>query len=322
MPRPGVGVASRRPGAPRPAAQSHPRRDQHPGVRAVVRCGVRVAAGLRCRTHLGSAWRAAPSLVFMAVPTIYQPPDCRVARGAAGTQSHVVARRARDCASSCRDPRRCRCRVLEEWRAITGHTLLERYGMTEIGMALSNPLHGERRPGCVGTPLPGVEVRLVDEAGEDVADWRAGRTPRAGARRVSPGTGGVPTRPRRRSPTAGGSGPVTSPRRDGRRVPDPRAAVGRHHQDRRREGVGARGRGRRCESIPPSPIARSWACRTPSGASAWPRSWPCAGRRRSRCPPSATGRAERLSGPKLPRRLLTVAGSSPERHGEGGPSRS
>jgi malonyl-CoA/methylmalonyl-CoA synthetase len=41
--------------------------------------------------------------------------------------------------------------------------------MTEIGMALSNPLHGERRPGVVGTPLPGVEVRLVDEAGDDVA---------------------------------------------------------------------------------------------------------------------------------------------------------
>src|SRR3989475_3688484 len=37
--------------------------------------------------------------------------------------------------------------------------------MTEIGMALSNPLRGERRPGFVGAPLPGVEVRLVDDAG-------------------------------------------------------------------------------------------------------------------------------------------------------------
>ena len=55
--------------------------------------------------------------------------------------------------------------VLEHWRLITGHTLLERYGMTEIGMALSNPLHGERRPGHVGTPLPGVELRLVAEDG-------------------------------------------------------------------------------------------------------------------------------------------------------------
>ena len=53
-------------------------------------------------------------------------------------------------------------RTLERWREITGHTLLERYGMTELGMVLSNPLHGDRRPGSVGTPLPGVEVRLVD----------------------------------------------------------------------------------------------------------------------------------------------------------------
>ncbi len=55
--------------------------------------------------------------------------------------------------------------VLEKWRSISGHTLLERYGMTEIGMALSNPLIGERVPGHVGKPLPGVALRLVDENG-------------------------------------------------------------------------------------------------------------------------------------------------------------
>ncbi|MEY4761775.1 MAG: hypothetical protein RLZZ200_1631 [Pseudomonadota bacterium] len=53
----------------------------------------------------------------------------------------------------------------QHWEHLTGQRLLERYGMTEIGMALSNPLHGERRPGAVGLPLPGVEVRLVDEDG-------------------------------------------------------------------------------------------------------------------------------------------------------------
>ncbi|MEH1852826.1 MAG: acyl-CoA synthetase [Nostoc sp.] len=56
--------------------------------------------------------------------------------------------------------------VLEKWQTISGHFLLERYGMTEIGMALSNPLHGERLSGYVGKPLPDVEVRLVDENGE------------------------------------------------------------------------------------------------------------------------------------------------------------
>lgn len=64
--------------------------------------------------------------------------------------------------------------VLERWREISGHTLLERYGMTEIGMALSNPLLGERRPGSVGSPLPGVEVRLVDEQNKAVAGEEAG----------------------------------------------------------------------------------------------------------------------------------------------------
>ncbi len=59
--------------------------------------------------------------------------------------------------------------TLQRWKEISGHTLLERYGMTEIGMALSNPLRGERVPGSVGTPLPGVEVRLAGENGEPVA---------------------------------------------------------------------------------------------------------------------------------------------------------
>lgn len=51
--------------------------------------------------------------------------------------------------------------TLQRWEEITGHMLLERYGMTEIGMALSNPLRGPRIPGAVGLPLPEVEVRIV-----------------------------------------------------------------------------------------------------------------------------------------------------------------
>src|SRR6187200_3187826 len=64
--------------------------------------------------------------------------------------------------------------VLQRWREISGHTLLERYGMTEIGMALSNPLRGDRRPGAVGVPLPGVDVRLVSEDGQPVGDGSPG----------------------------------------------------------------------------------------------------------------------------------------------------
>jgi malonyl-CoA/methylmalonyl-CoA synthetase len=52
--------------------------------------------------------------------------------------------------------------VLEKWKTVSGHVLLERYGMTEIGMALSNPLYGERKAGFVGKALPGVEARVAD----------------------------------------------------------------------------------------------------------------------------------------------------------------
>jgi malonyl-CoA/methylmalonyl-CoA synthetase len=58
--------------------------------------------------------------------------------------------------------------ILEKWEIISGHTLLERYGMTEIGMAISNPYNGERRPGYVGLALPGVSVKLVDEHNKEV----------------------------------------------------------------------------------------------------------------------------------------------------------
>ena len=65
--------------------------------------------------------------------------------------------------------------TLERWEELTGQRLLERYGMTEIGMGLSNPLHGERRPGHVGTPLPGQEVRLVDDGGIPVPEGESGQ---------------------------------------------------------------------------------------------------------------------------------------------------
>jgi malonyl-CoA/methylmalonyl-CoA synthetase len=105
--------------------------------------------------------------VFTAVPTVYSrliaawnaaPPDVQRARSAGAREVRLMM------SGSAALP----VQVLEQWREITGHTLLERYGMTEIGMALSNPLEGERRPGFVGRPLPGVDVRLVDEAGQPV----------------------------------------------------------------------------------------------------------------------------------------------------------
>ncbi|XP_078257927.1 LOW QUALITY PROTEIN: malonate--CoA ligase ACSF3, mitochondrial [Rhinoraja longicauda] len=104
--------------------------------------------------------------VFMAVPTVYARLIEYHTKNF--TQSHVKDFIHSVCKNNIRlmvsgsaalpQP------ILEKWKEISGHTLLERYGMTEIGMALSNPLHGLRVPGAVGNPLPGVEVRIAMEA--------------------------------------------------------------------------------------------------------------------------------------------------------------
>lgn len=64
--------------------------------------------------------------------------------------------------------------VMEKWKIISNHDLLERYGMTEIGMALSNPYEGNRVAGHVGFPLPGVSARLADENNEIISNDEPG----------------------------------------------------------------------------------------------------------------------------------------------------
>ncbi len=64
--------------------------------------------------------------------------------------------------------------VLEDFRARFGHTILERYGMTETLMNISNPYVGERRPGAVGFPLPGVSAKILDAEGKPVAEGETG----------------------------------------------------------------------------------------------------------------------------------------------------
>ena len=111
--------------------------------------------------------------VFMAVPTIYRrlieawesaPEADRRRRSATLEAMRLMV------SGSAALP----VPMLEQWRAISGHTLLERYGMTEIGMALSNPYEGRRTPGAVGVPLPSVELRLFDADGDVVAVGSSG----------------------------------------------------------------------------------------------------------------------------------------------------
>jgi malonyl-CoA/methylmalonyl-CoA synthetase len=65
-------------------------------------------------------------------------------------------------------------RVLEHFKNLFGHTILERYGMSETLMNMSNPYLGERRAGTVGTPLPGVLVQLLNDEGNSVRDGETG----------------------------------------------------------------------------------------------------------------------------------------------------
>jgi len=68
--------------------------------------------------------------------------------------------------------------IFNRWKDLTGHTILERYGMSEFAMALSNPLEPieKRLPGYVGLPLPSVEVKIIDEDTGDVIPNQTGST--------------------------------------------------------------------------------------------------------------------------------------------------
>lgn len=102
--------------------------------------------------------------VFMAVPTIYVKiiayletlPELRRKRICAGFKSMRL---------NISGSAACPVKLYNQWKGLTGQVLLERYGMTEIGMGISNPYFGERRAGAVGMPLPGVEVALFDDTG-------------------------------------------------------------------------------------------------------------------------------------------------------------
>ena len=112
-------------------------------------------------------WEAlAGATVFMGVPAMYHRlllaetavDDTTRARWAAGARQLRLAT-----SGSAALP----VTIAERWRAITGRIPLERFGMTEIGVGITNALEGERFPGCVGLPLPTVETRIVGDDGQE-----------------------------------------------------------------------------------------------------------------------------------------------------------
>ncbi len=109
----------------------------------------------------------AQATLFMAVPTIYSKLFAAFDSANETTQT-IWMQSARNLRLATSGSAALPVTLAERWRKITGKIPLERYGMTEIGMALSNSLEGERFPGCVGKPLPTVETKIIgsDNEGE------------------------------------------------------------------------------------------------------------------------------------------------------------
>jgi len=109
---------------------------------------------------------AGVATTFFAVPTIYVRLVEELAGRDASQRANLAAMRLFCSGSAPLAPE-----TLHAFRELTGHTILERYGMTETGMNLSNPYAGARVAGSVGTPLPGVSARIVRVAeGAEIID--------------------------------------------------------------------------------------------------------------------------------------------------------
>ncbi len=111
--------------------------------------------------------------LFMAVPTIYHK-LISYWESLESTKQREISNGLKELRLMVSGSAALPVSVMLKWEEISGHTLLERYGMTEIGMAISNSYHGERRPGHIGQPLPGVQVKLANESGQPVREGAQG----------------------------------------------------------------------------------------------------------------------------------------------------
>ena len=139
------------------------------GLVVGLHCALAAGATVLLRRRFDAAETAADLLgggatLFFGVPTMYVR-LVEELRGRRDRGEPLDLSRLRLCCSGSAplDPE-----TFSAFRELTGHSILERYGMTETGMNLSNPYAGPRRPGTVGTPLPGVSARIVDPNGRDL----------------------------------------------------------------------------------------------------------------------------------------------------------
>jgi len=111
-----------------------------------------------------------PVSVFMGVPTMYVRLLQALDSMPAGADRDAAVAAARALRLTVSGSAACPVPLMNSWEQVTGTRLLERYGMTEVGMALSNLYAGERRAGFVGKPLPGVRIKVVPDTPSEGAD--------------------------------------------------------------------------------------------------------------------------------------------------------
>lgn len=100
--------------------------------------------------------------VFMAVPTIYSH-LIQHHQGKETDQQTAFSEKCKTMRLMISGSAALPVKTLKTWKKISNHTLLERYGMSEIGMAISNPYIGERRAGHIGQAFEGIQIQLLDD---------------------------------------------------------------------------------------------------------------------------------------------------------------
>lgn len=133
-----------------------------------------IIVAMSCALYVGATCRFLPKFdeeqvfntflqddvnVFMAVPTIYYKLINHF-EGLLPERQEKLSRAMRQFRLMTSGSAALPVKTLQQWEEISGQRLLERYGMTEMGIAISNPFEGERRPGHIGFPLPGMDIRI------------------------------------------------------------------------------------------------------------------------------------------------------------------
>jgi len=148
------------------------------GIINVVSCAMWSGASCRFQPKFDEAstfdvFKSGKINLFMAVPTIYYK-LINFWKAASPEEQKIITRALNKFRLMVSGSAALPISTLEEWKNISGQVLLERYGMTEMGMAISNPYDGERVPGSIGFALQGMQVRLVNEEGKVIKDGSPG----------------------------------------------------------------------------------------------------------------------------------------------------